>query len=361
MDKVFSKKNKNTLIIILCALSMFMQFFLIPKLPEKYFYDSNGIISIVNGNYNLAHFDESYVFAGKFFKSINIFHFNTFSQWAITITVLLLIMTIIYLFKFKYITLGDMIFIYMVIGLANIYLFRISKDFIQCFFWILMYIIIKKSKDDNKKLYIGLVVLYLFEGIFFRSYYFAIGIFTFFILLLISRGKKKDFLKIMISIIVIFFVGLLVLQKVLPGAYNYLINLRTALNQSRISSADATTMINDIFKNNGNVAVYMLNYVLNFARMLFPIELATKGVIYFLFIGYQLYFTYSLIKSTGFVLKNKVKDYYIYIAIIIGYLAIANLFEPDYGSFVRHEVTLYFIFLDLFITIKKDRLLKNES
>ncbi len=356
MKKVFKRADQIFFILMILFVSILMQIFFIPRLPNKYFYDSTGILSIVNGT-AYGYFDASYVFTGKFFSIINIFNFTTFSQWAYLLTILLSIITIIYLLRFERITVTDMIFIYLTIALANMYLFRISKELIQLLFWIIMYLYIRKGGRNPYPL----LIIYIIEGMVFRVYYYAIGIVTMLIYLLMSKGKKNNIIKIIVYSSIICFLGLVVLKNISPSSYNYLLNLRILINQNRLESYDAITIINDWITNNGSVIVFMINYVINFIRMIFPIELVTKGIKYIPFIIYQLYLIISLIRITAYVIKQKKEKYYIYIAIIFGYMAIANLFEPDFGSLIRHEVTLYVIYLELFIDIKKEWILEYES
>lgn len=357
MSKIINNKIKNFIIIMLLVYSLALQFYFVPRLPEKYFYDSNGIIYLVNGG-DYKNFDSSYTFTADFFKIINIFNFTEFNQWAILITLIMNIVTITFLLKYKNISLFDMIFILLTITLANIYIYRISKDLIQLFFWLMILLSIKVL---NKKRFIIMICIYVMEGIYFRSYYFAIVLATILLFILLCKEKRNNVTKILFYSLLVCFIGLNVLKFAMPNSYNYLINLRFLINRNRLDSQDAVTIINDIIKGNDNVLTFMLNYMINFIRLLFPVELTTKGIKYIPFIAYQLYFTYSLISSSKFVLDNKYKKYYIYIAIILGYLSIANLFEPDFGSLIRHEIALYFIYLKLFLEVKIERINKNEN
>lgn len=348
------KKIDNKGYILICFFSIIysflLQLFLIPRLPAKYFYDSNGILTIIN-NTITSYFDSSYMFTGNFFKAINIFGLTTFNEWAYLITLVMSIITFIFFIKYRNIKFVDLIFIFATITLANIYVFRVSKDFIQLFFWIMMYLIYKFCKSDKMSCFL-ILIIFCIEGIFFRSYYLGMGILFLIILTLLNNNKKINTKKIVFYIVIGLILGLLILSKISPSLYDQIVNMRFYQNRYRIDSVDAVTAINDVFQST-NPFIYSLNYIINLFRIMIPLELLTKGLKYIPFVVYQIYLTYSLIKKTKSVSKSK----YILLAIIISYFAVANLFEPDFGSVVRHEVTLYFILFDFLLERSK---VKNE-
>ena len=47
MKKVFKRADQIFFILMILFVSILMQIFFIPRLPNKYFYDSTGILSIV--------------------------------------------------------------------------------------------------------------------------------------------------------------------------------------------------------------------------------------------------------------------------------------------------------------------------
>ena len=170
MDRIIRGKLYKLFCVGVVFLTVWLQAFLIPGLPAKYFYDSNAILAITNDNY-YRFFDNSYMFTGKFFNAINIFGFTTFNEWAILISTIFTIITIMYLSKYKEMKLSKCIFIYATIALANIYIFRISKDIIQLLFWLAIFAIVcsKKIKDKNKVLLT--VIVFSVEANCFRKYY----------------------------------------------------------------------------------------------------------------------------------------------------------------------------------------------
>ena len=192
MNRLLTQSTYLIFCIGIFFISILTQTFVVPRLPDKYFYDSVGILSITNSNF-MSYFDHSYLFTGNFFKSINIFGFTTFNEWAISITLIFSIFTSIFLMKYQKIRLHQALFILITILFNNIYIFRISKDFVQLLFWILIYLIGKSDlKEWHKNIFI--FIIFIFEGINFRSYYMIIGILYILLNYFFKTQKKINFL-----------------------------------------------------------------------------------------------------------------------------------------------------------------------
>lgn len=350
-------KNKtySFIVLMLIPFSFLMQFFLVPHLPDKYFYDSLRILSLTNGSANLADFDSSYLFAGNFFIKVNFLNFTTFFQWSILLTLISIPFIFLFLKKYKNVKIDQLFFILVTITFFNIYIPRISKDFIQFAIWSLIYIVLKSKIKNSFKIIIT-VIIFIIEAKLFRTYYLAIGLL--FVLVYLYLKSKKNHLKLGRMLVITFvsmFVVLLIVQKYMPSIYNRVINLRADINFGREGSEDANTAINDLFNNNSPI-IYCVNYFVNLFRILFPFELILKGVKYIPFIIYQVYFSIMLIKKLT--MKKKKKDYLL-ISVLIAYILISNLFEPDFGSLIRHEVALLFIMIDILIGgYKNEKVLK---
>lgn len=348
--KYLSQKSYITIVILMLPFSIFLQFFLNPNLPSKYFYDSQGILSITNGTANLFYFDASYQFAGNFFKLINIFNFKTFQDWALFITFITSPIIITELLKCKKVSIANSAFIIVTIVFLNIYILRISKDYIQFLIWTLIYYTLR-IKEHNKTKTIITFIIFLLEAIYFRSYYIIIGLLFIFIYKYLSSESKKDIKigKILLIVAISITLSLFALQKISPFAYDQIINMRYYQNSFRENSGDANTAINDLIKSKSPI-FYCANYVINLVRILFPIELIMKGIKYIPFIIYQIYFSINIMKRLKGINKNNIFN----ISILLSYLLVSNLFEPDFGSVIRHEVALFFILIDIILGDKKN-------
>lgn len=357
MSRLSIKKNNLVLCFILIMETISIKFLQYKVLPQKYFYDSKKILSIMNGS-TLT--DKGYSFTANFFKSINFLKFNSIQQWSIAISIVFLLFFILYFSKKEIIT-TNFFYIIASYALLNIYVFNLSKDVIQLFFFLIAYFICKKFKCNDFKKIILVAAIFFIESLFFRTYYLIIGALVIGLYFVYSRffidsknikkSKKKTSAIIIISF-AIFMIMIYVLQKVSVENYMLLINARISSNIYR-DGVDAITMINDLFSNSSYFN-FILNYIINAIRILFPVELFLKSIKYIPFIIFQFYFSNILLKNM--IKINKEKS--IFLFIVMAFVMVSIIYEPDFGSVIRHESVLMLFILELVGTERKK---KNEK
>lgn len=350
------KINKNTL--LLCFIIFFETIFVkaiqYKVFPAKYFYDST---SILNKTMQSFQADKAYTFTANFFKTINIFNFTTLQQWSWLLGILFTIVLIIILVKNKKYNIIQFGYIIVSVFLLNVYVFNISKDIIQFIIFLIIYLVLKNEKFTNfKKLIISSLILSL-EAVYFRVYYLimAIIMIDFYIiydLFFKNRfyNKKKKF-KIIIMTLFLLFAEIFVLQLVSSDNYESVMMARSSVNLVRENSLDAVTMINDPFGLNSNYIIFICNYIINFLRLMFPIELLFKGYKYILFIIYQMFISFNLIKY----LKNIKDESVLWVITALSFIMISAIFEPDFGSFIRHESSMFLIILQINMITSKEK------
>lgn len=357
MNRVSIKKNNLVLCFILILETISIKFLQYKVLPQKYFYDSEKILSIMNGS-TLT--DKGYSFTANFFKIINIFEFNSIQQWSIAISIVFLFFFIFYFSK-KEITAIKFFYIIASYALLNIYVFNLSKDVIQLIFFLLTYFICKKFKCNDFRKVICVAVVFFIESLFFRTYYMIIGTLVLGLYFIYSRffsesknikKSKKKTSAIIIGSFAIFMIMIYVLQKISVENYMLLINARNSSNTYR-DGTDAVTMINDLFSNSSYL-YFILNYIINTVRILFPVELFLKSIKYTPFILFQFYFSKVLLKNMIKINKDKS----IYLFIVMAFVMVSIIYEPDFGSVIRHESVLILFVLEL---IDTERKMKNEK
>ena len=97
----------------------------------------------------------------------------------------------------------------------------------------------------------------------------------------------------------------------------------------------AKTDLSGIFHSNV-LPIMALDYILLVVRMLFPIELLKFGPQYWLYALYQIITSVMIIKALIKIKSNDpIKMYALYI--YMGFLFASATFEPDFGSWVRHN------------------------
>ncbi len=357
MNNIKISKNILLLLIMILWETIIIKSLMFKILPTKYFLDSLRIIDIMNGSVMT---DKSYTFAANFFKNINIFGITTLEGWSYFLTPIFMLIILYEISKNKKYSLTNIAFIIMSVAFLNIYILGIGKDIIQFLFFLVIYIILR-SKFNNRIKLIFIIWVLLFEAFNFRIYYaimaLLIGTFYFIYNYLITKKRKKiGGRKIVILLVVIFFIQIFLISLLSPSNYQSIIYARSSVNIARQSIVDVKTMINDIFGLNKNLIIFIGNYLINFIRILIPIELLFKGIKYIPFIGYQVYISYNLFK----ICKNIDNKNLLWIATILSYIMVAIIFEPDFGSFIRHESALFLI-LQYIILNSNAKGKKNEK
>lgn len=357
MSRVY-KKDTFYLCSCIFILSVIIKIFQFSLLPDKYFYDSYHIMNLMNGNYVA---DKAYNYTAKFFDTINIFHFSTLLEWAILLSIIFTTIIFFFLIKKEKYTLTQYIFIYANIALLNIYVFNLSKDIIQFIYFLLIYIIVMNKKLSNTQKLIGISCVLLYEALNFRIYYGLMALLMWTLYFIYKRIKennqKNNVIKLIIYGFLLFFLEVFIVQLVSYENYQAIIEARSNVNISRMGSTDANTMINDLLGHNNNYFIFIGNYIINTVRLMFPLELIKKGVKYLPFIIYQLFITWNLFKVSR---KINQKNILILLS-IISFLMISIIFEPDFGSFIRHESAMVLFLLEINCILNDNKEIKKTS
>lgn len=336
-EKKKRQQNRDMVLILsipVAILGKIIQFYF---LPMKYFYDSMRMQSMLNedGMYPIWGGYESTV---DVFRKINFFHFTTTSQWSISLGIVMTLFAIFILSRCKEMTMKDAIFALMSIGLLNIYDFNISKEAIQISFFFCILVLLWLPINNSFIKMCGGVAVFYWESLVFRDYYIvmaAIGGLMFFLIWIFHKRKERLTSKSVIvfvffSIVIVLF-SLYVYQYISYDEYLEVINLKDTSRNDY-----ASTVINNYVEVNNNYGYFCLNYVINAIRMLLPIELFIKGPGYVPFVFYQLFILYYLIKALKNI--NKVENTMVVaLSCFLAYIFGSILFEPDFGSWVRHE------------------------
>ena len=282
--------------------------------------------------------------AGFIFSKLNVFHLvNSYYGYEILISIvwnIIILLMIVSLKKSYY--LWEMLFALASVAVLNIFDFCLAKEPIQMLYFILMYFILKSNKD--KKFKFGACFgVYILSSITYRNYYILMAMFFIYIFLvykfIISKIKKIEFKHIILILLLTYlcyFMILNVVKIVTPSNFIELLRVR-------LRSSTAASDMRAIFKTN-NLAVFTLDYLIMLIRMMLPVELIKLGPKYAVYTLYQVMITIILIKSLKNI--NKISDsrkiaLYVYMSFLMGSAA----FEPDFGSWIRHEAVLFPIFI----------------
>lgn len=308
------KKNYILIWLVIIFLNGIFIYSIENILPEKYFYDSYSIIEAIKLQ-DYSNFGTSYRVTAEVFS---IFNFEKLRSYNMALYFIFLLFFIPYLYKNYsskfYLTFFNIVFLF----LASIYLIRPGKEMLQLFIVILCY---RFEKLSPLFLIIG--------GTLFRSYLIIQGI-IFIGLKFYLKRQNKVLWGILIVILIITF------SLKFPEVVKTVLGVREKVNLHRLESPDARTIISDWLDKEGIVFLY-LNYFINTLRLLFSIELLVKGIKYFPYVVFQIWFTKKLWNWK--IIKNDK------VILLYSFILISGVFEPDFGSFLRHTVP-YFIIIN---------------
>ncbi len=324
---------------VVAILGKLIQFFI---LPEKYFYDSKRMVCMMTGNRSMAWW-EGYQDTVDIFKNIDFFHFTTIRQWSLELGIVFTILFIILIKRVKEMSVPECIFTLMAIGLMNIYVFNIAKEPIQMFFFICITVIILLPLPIIVRL-AGCALVYYWESTTFREYYIMMAAMTIAIFIVLSwlRKRKRSANSYAVIAIIACFIAMYMFmftsQFVDKKGYEDAISVR-----DQYANEDATSVINNPIEVNGNYANFVIDYTICAVRMMVPVELIFKSPVYTPFFFYQIFVLVYLFRA----LKNlnRLNDQlFLALTCFMAYLFGSFVFEPDFGSWVRHEAAAFPVF-----------------
>ena len=151
------------------------------------------------------------------------------------------------------------------------------------------------------------------------------------------------------------YVFLMIARVMMTEEYLQVLDARNYANgQGQVSA------IIEVFEHNNNLNIFMLDYVIDSVRMMFPVELLANGAFYVPFVAFQIFIFGYLIKGMRVLPKLDTNAFIAY-CIFVAYYMGSVLFEPDFGSFVRHEAATFpIIVLMVFNSQMRDSVLLNN-
>ena len=142
-----------------------------------------------------------------------------------------------------------------------------------------------------------------------------------------------------IGVFVFFYASSLVSYDDYYEALNVRDNSTGAIRQA----GGATSAIYNVVPVNGNLGTFKFNYIINAFRMMIPIELLLKSPGYAPFFIYQIFILMYLFKALSNI-KTMDKKVVVALSCFVAYFFGSVVFEPDFGSWVRHEATTFPVF-----------------
>ena len=288
-----------------------------------------------------------------FFRMINFFKLTTTTEFEIFISIMWNIILFYLIAKCeKHMTLLQFLFLITSVAVLNIWDFCLAKEPLQMMFFIVMYAIICSNKLTEKQKYIGILAVLMICIVYYRVYYILIIAFLIIVsvickkwLLKLNKIKKIDIILLLIILVLCYFIMLSSIKIIDTESFNELIRVRTRLG-------DAKTQMLNIFKTD-NLIIFSVDYLIMILRMLFPLELIPMGIKYWAYVFYQILLSYFLIKNISTIKVNS-KSQNIALYLYMAFILASGTFEPDFGSWVRHEAAIIPILL-IITNLKKPK------
>ena len=228
----------------------------------------------------------------------------------------------------------------MMSALASMYIFMLSKDVVQVFFFLAAFGAVCASRNVWVAV-IAVACLFAAEGALWRPYYYIVALALPCVFYLLERmrdanwslRKTVKFIAIVIAMMLAF---AFVLKIVSPSDYASIVNQHGAKRES-FTATNAASGIKSLLDVNSSspVPLFVLNWVVNTFRLLFPVELFLKSPYYWVFCIYQIAITVYAFHAirTGTGDRRLTACAALWLAFVIA----SGTFEPDFGSWVRHE------------------------
>ena len=345
----WENRNKNATLILVFVVMLAAKLLTL-LLPAKYFYDNNRILGMANDSVGVDAWGGSYVVAADFFKAINVFGFTTMAQWSWFLGLALTLLVFCMVLRIPEPDMVQTIFLLACVGLLNIYVFNVGKDVVQFLFFMAVYLVLLIPVESSiMKIALAAAILY-FESKVFRSYYMLIAAFVFAIycILIVFRKNHKlpPSVKTIITLVTMYLlvcVMMVVANAVMHDEYEQIMGIRDYSLSGREDDVDSVTIIKNWVggDNSTNLPLFLLNYLINAVRMMIPFELAVKGVQYLPFFLFQVAVTVYLVHLFGKLDEIEDNTQFLAISVFLGYVLASVLFEPDFGSWVRHEAATF--------------------
>lgn len=286
----------------------------------------------------------------SFFQLLDL-GFTSYQSWEVYLTIIYNILIFLCVKNFyernPYVGRKENCFVYLNVAILNIFCLNLAKEPYQMAFFFLMAMAIAIPKDYNQKS-IALIVALVLTILYSRKYF---GLVLMYFLILnfvvdklfgknqqeqteMSDSKKKMY-------------GKLLLMAVLFGVLHYFFmsylmtgNADTYDEMMAANSRDSTAAASEITPlfPNSNPALLAVDYFLKILRLMIPIELLFKLKVTYLFL---LVYQGLLLTFLARTFRNRDKQQnptrtiamYLYMA----FLLCSAAFEPDFGSWVRHQ------------------------
>lgn len=310
---------------------IFVAYFADHILPSKYLYDSYNISTFMPQATNIIPKD-SYNNTAYFYNLVNVrLEDRWYRAFAATLYILF-VWIAIFVGRPQYFTRSASLITFAAMTSGMVYLAQLSKEF-----WVFLLIVLFFFCSVNRWLIAIWTIVALLYAYNFRGYWYLI-VYMFVWLELMGHRARTPF-----QLILLIVSGLLVItiaHEIFNGGS--ILKHREGVNAFREGSADAQTLIKTTIPASNPIADW-LNCCIVWFQMLIPYRLIMAGAAQHIASAIIMFtlFRMMFIGHANFQ-RQAVQDLRLFhcFALFMAFTSVQSVFEPDYGSMLKHMVPL---------------------
>ncbi len=301
-----------------------------PGLPEKYQIDSEYIANVAGQDIESQ---GAFDLVARFYRLIGL-------ESDQTLAALATIIVFYSVFGYVFLKFAPLNFSFPQVALAGfahffgaVFMAQMTKEVLMLIVPISLFLPIFEKIPITWKILIVSIVI----GLFFRNYWLLTA---FFYVVFLSLFKSpRDYFKFnrLIALVSVYFVVCTVYEL---NFGSQLQDIRTGLNQFRVGSESAVSQISYAL-DGSSPTISSLNIAVTLFFLIVPLPLLLQGPLYWIFAAGILYFWFSVLSAIW--KKGDSNHHLVWLQstrLLFAFLATQAVFEPDYGSYLRHLAPL---------------------
>lgn len=347
---ILNKKVWCSVILLITVLALTVRYMFF---TEKFFVDSlNLLIYQKFGAITSSFGTGSRGFTAEFFYYINFFNIDNLLEWSIYISIIFFFINVLFLKNIYELKFNKFLLIAIALLLWYLFAAGITKEVVQTLVYFSIYFIIYNDnfcKSPFVKVIVGVGIIYC-SSLVFREYYALVALLTIFVYCINQFLKDKfnhinKYLLLLTIYILMIVVFLFIISNIMPEEYTKIMILKNEVYATKLEGNTDSFIGNVLYGD--SLLIYMINYIINYFRMLIPLELLIVGKIYYIpFIIYQISFSYYYVKNI-YNLQHIDEKKFLNIIFLTSYILVSVMMEPDFGSWVRHQTACYMFVVKL--------------
>lgn len=325
-----SQNQKIAYFVFPAALSFIFVILGSPGIPDKYFIDSQIISNIASGSLD---WQGSFKLIAELY---NVLGLTSEPIWAAVFTLVCFYVVFgLNYFRFApdHMDRSHKFAVLLTHALGTVYFGQMTKELIMLVAPFVLWLILRQRNFSTIN-YLSPIIIAVFIGLFFRPYWMIVGFLYFTIITVLFYSKALRPVIVGATLFVSLMTITYFYQESIRGTFA---QLRDATNGFRLGSENALTMIPNYYQGNSPVDSVM-NSLIILVLLFMPIPLFLGlNPSHFLFGMVISIFWYQVLKSVRYFGRGIPGGAeLIIVSFVLSLIATQSLFEPDYGSYLKH-------------------------